>query len=91
MLMEVISRYVDFELFRPELERGLQRDERKSNAGRRPIDPVQMFILLTVMLNRKNISGTMRWNADPYFISIGGGEANITDGILQTSWIAVRK
>ena len=30
--MEIIFRYVDFELFRPELERGLQRDERKSNA-----------------------------------------------------------
>ena len=46
--LEAISQYVDFELFRPELERGLQREERKSKAGYRPIDPVLRFKVLFV-------------------------------------------
>ncbi len=46
--LEVISQYVDFEMFRPELERGLPREERKSKAGRRPIDPVLIFKVLFV-------------------------------------------
>lgn len=41
--LEYISKIVDFEIFRPVLEAGLQTQERKSNAGRRPIDPILMF------------------------------------------------
>lgn len=41
--LEFISGIVDFELFRPTLEAHLLNEERKSNAGRRPIDPVLMF------------------------------------------------
>ena len=41
--LEFISDIVDFELFRPTLEAHLLNEERKSNAGRRPIDPVLMF------------------------------------------------
>ena len=46
--LEAISQYVDFEMFRSALEMGLQREERKSKAGRRPIDPVLMFKVLFV-------------------------------------------
>lgn len=38
-----IAELVDFEMFRPTLESSLHTQERKSNAGRRPIDPVLMF------------------------------------------------
>ncbi len=41
--LEFISGIVDFELFRPTLEAHLLNEERKNNAGRRPIDPVLMF------------------------------------------------
>lgn len=41
--LEFISEIVDFELFRPILESKLQTQERKSNAGRRPIDPILIF------------------------------------------------
>ena len=41
--LEFISDIVDFDLFRPTLEAHLLNEERKSNAGRRPIDPVLMF------------------------------------------------
>ena len=37
--LEFISGIVDFELFRPTLEAHLLNEERKSNAGRRPIAP----------------------------------------------------
>lgn len=41
--LEFISKMIDFEMFRTILESKLQTSERKSNAGRRPIDPVLMF------------------------------------------------
>ena len=46
--LEFISKMIDFELFRPIIESKLQTSERKSNAGRRPIDPVLMFKVLFV-------------------------------------------
>lgn len=46
--LEFISRIVDFEMFRSILEERLQTQERKSNAGRRPIDPVLMFKVMFV-------------------------------------------
>lgn len=46
--MEFISGIVDFEMFRPILESKLQTAERKSNAGRPPIDPVLMFKVMFV-------------------------------------------
>ena len=46
--LEFISETVDFEMFRPILEGKLQTDERRSNAGRRPIDPVLMFKVMFV-------------------------------------------
>ena len=46
--LEFISGIVDFEMFRPVLEERLQTQERKSNAGRRPIDPVLMFKVMFV-------------------------------------------
>lgn len=46
--LEFISRIVDFEMFRNILEERLQTQERKSNAGRRPIDPVLMFKVMFV-------------------------------------------
>ncbi|EIY25320.1 IS5 family transposase, partial [Phocaeicola dorei] len=44
--LEVLSQYVDFEIFRPTLESALFTGERKSNAGRPPIDCVLMFKVL---------------------------------------------
>lgn len=41
--LEQVSALVDFELFRPTLENTLLREERKSPAGRKPIDVVLMF------------------------------------------------
>ena len=46
--LEFISRIVNFEMFRSILEERLQTQERKSNAGRRPIDPVLMFKVMFV-------------------------------------------
>lgn len=46
--LEFISSMIDFELFRLILESKLQPAERKSNAGRRPIDPVLMFKVMFV-------------------------------------------
>lgn len=37
--LEFISKMIDFEMFRTILESKLQTTERKSNAGRRPINP----------------------------------------------------
>ena len=48
--MEFVSRIVDFEMFRSIIESKLQTAERKSNAGRRPIDPVLMFKVMFVQL-----------------------------------------
>lgn len=42
----MLSQYVDFEIFRPTLESALFTLERKSNAGRPPIDCVLMFKIL---------------------------------------------
>ena len=44
--LEVLSQYVDFEIFRPTLESALFTGERKSNVGRPPIDCVLMFKVL---------------------------------------------
>lgn len=44
--LEFIGSIVDFEIFRPTLESHLMNEERKSNAGRRPIDPVLMFKIM---------------------------------------------
>lgn len=46
--LEFISSMIDFELFRLILESKLQTAEHKSNAGRRPIDPVLMFKVMFV-------------------------------------------
>ncbi len=46
--LENISRLVDFEMFRSTLESSLFTEERRSNAGRRPIDPVLMFKVMVV-------------------------------------------
>lgn len=46
--LEFISGIIDFEMFRPILEESLHTQERKSNAGRRPIDPVLMFKVMFV-------------------------------------------
>lgn len=46
--LEFISEMIDFEMFRPILESKLQTLERKSNAGRRPINPVLMFKVMFV-------------------------------------------
>ena len=44
--LEVLSQYVDFEIFCPTSESALLPGERKSNAGRPPIDCVLMFKVL---------------------------------------------
>lgn len=41
--LEQVSALVDFELFRPSLEKALLCEQRKSPAGRKPIDVVLMF------------------------------------------------
>ena len=41
--LETLKKYLDFEIFRPVLEPVFEKAERKSNAGRKPIDPVLMF------------------------------------------------
>lgn len=41
--LERLSAAVDFEAFHPMLEDALRKPAHKSPAGRRPIDPVQMF------------------------------------------------
>ena len=46
--LEFISKMIDFEMFRTILESKLQTSELKSNAGRRPIDPVLMFKVMFV-------------------------------------------
>ena len=46
--LEFISRMIDFEMFRSILEDRLQTQERRSNAGRRPINPVLMFKVMFV-------------------------------------------
>ena len=41
--LEILKDLLDFELFRPLLEPVFEKADRKSNAGRKPIDPVLMF------------------------------------------------
>ena len=45
-LLSALDNLIDFEMFRPELEAALSNKERKSNAGRKPFDPVLMFKVL---------------------------------------------
>jgi transposase, IS5 family len=44
--LEVISKAVDFEMFRPTLEKKLLNTNKKSNAGAKPYDVVMMFKIL---------------------------------------------
>ena len=46
--LEALKEYVDFELFRNILEDVILPKKRKSNAGRRPIDPVLMFKIIVL-------------------------------------------
>lgn len=48
--LENLDKIVDFEVFRPTLEKSLVNDNRKNNAGRRPLDPV--FVFKTLVLQR---------------------------------------
>jgi IS5 family transposase len=41
-LME-LSKHIDFEMFRPKLEEALRKEDRKSPAGRKPLDVIVMF------------------------------------------------
>jgi len=44
--LEMISNTIDFELFRPTLEKGLLNRNKKSNAGAKPFDVVMMFKIM---------------------------------------------
>ena len=44
--LTALDNLIDFEMFRPELEAALSNKERKSNAGRKPFEPVLMFKVL---------------------------------------------
>jgi transposase, IS5 family len=44
--LEMISKVVDFEIFRDSLESGILNKEKKSNAGAKPFDVVMMFKIL---------------------------------------------
>lgn len=44
--LSALERLIDFEMFRPLLEEALLKKDRKSNAGRKAIDPVLMFKVL---------------------------------------------
>ena len=48
--LERLEQYIDFEMFRPMLEEALYKKDRKSNAGRKPIDPV--FVCKALFLQR---------------------------------------
>ena len=44
--LEQVQEMIDFEMFRPMLEKVLENKNRKNNAGRKPFDPVLMFKVL---------------------------------------------
>ena len=44
--LEELVKVIDFESFRPQIEAVFEKQQRKSNAGRRPFDPVMMFKVL---------------------------------------------
>lgn len=46
--LEYLDKIVDFEVFRPTLEDALVNNNRKNNAGRRPLDPVFIFKVLVL-------------------------------------------
>lgn len=46
--LEKLAELVDFEVFRPTLEEVLVNNDRKSNAGRKPLDPVFVFKVLVL-------------------------------------------
>ena len=48
--LEKLEKYIDFEMFRPMLEEALYKKDRKSNAGRKPMDPV--FVCKALFLQR---------------------------------------
>lgn len=44
--LDQVSKLIDFEMFRSQLEEALENKARKNNAGRKPFDPVLMFKIL---------------------------------------------
>ena len=44
--LEALSKVIDFERFRPSLEAGLLKQEKKSTAGAKPFDVVLLFKIL---------------------------------------------
>ena len=54
--LEAFSRTVDFEVFRPELEKALAYSD-GSKGGRPPFDPLLMFKILVIQTLRRQISG----------------------------------
>lgn len=46
--LEFLSKCLDFELFREKLESVLVKEDRRSNAGRRPFDPVMMIKVMFI-------------------------------------------
>lgn len=48
--LKKLEEYIDFEMFRPLLEEALYKKDRKSNAGRKPLDPV--FVCKALFLQR---------------------------------------
>ena len=47
--LTALDNLIDFEMFRPELEAALSNKERKSNAGRKPFEPVQGSVFTTLL------------------------------------------
>lgn len=46
--LEMLSQCLDFEMYREKLESVLTKEDRRSNAGRRPIDPVLMIKVMFI-------------------------------------------
>ena len=46
--LEQLSKYVDFEIFRPVLTETFQKTNRKSPAGRKPLDVILMFKAMVI-------------------------------------------
>ena len=46
--LEQLSKYVDFEIFRPVLTEAFQKTDRKSPAGRKPLDVILMFKAMVI-------------------------------------------
>jgi len=48
--LEKLEEYIDFEMFRPLMEKALEKKDRKSNAGRKPTDPI--YVCKALFLQR---------------------------------------